>query len=138
MHTMNKIFLDTNVLLYLYATDEFEKTNKVKELLQQHQNIFISTQVLFEFSNVMYKKYKIDCNEIKRILTEFRMAFDVVIITYDALYNALSIQSKYKYSFPDSLIISTALEYGCDILFSEDMHNNHTVETNLKVINPFA
>ena len=51
--------------------------------------------------------------------------------------NALKIASKYKYSFPDSLIIATAIEYNCNVLFSEDMHHNQIIENTLKIINPF-
>lgn len=134
---MNKVFLDTNILLYLYATDEIKKTDAVKKLLEQHQNITISTQVLFEFSNIMYKKYKCSCDEIKKILEEFHRSFNIAIINYETLFNTLKIISKYKYSLPDSLILATALEYECTILFSEDMHSDQIVDSSLKIINPF-
>jgi predicted nucleic acid-binding protein len=37
----------------------------------------------------------------------------------------------------DSLIIASALENGCKILYSEDMHHNHLIEKKLRIINPF-
>lgn len=134
---MNKIFLDTNVLLYLSATDEIEKMNKAKIVLQKYDNIIISTQVLFEFSNIMRKKLKQDYHDIDQALQEFHTIFNIAIISYDTLRNALKIAAKYKYSFPDSLIVATALEYNCDILFSEDMHNDQMIENSLKIVNPF-
>ena len=47
------------------------------------------------------------------------------------------IRSKYKYSYYDSLIIATALESKCKILYSEDMHHGQIIENSLKIINPF-
>jgi predicted nucleic acid-binding protein len=40
-------------------------------------------------------------------------------------------------SYWDSLIISSALESGCKILYTEDMHHNQIIEGKLKIINPF-
>jgi predicted nucleic acid-binding protein len=47
------------------------------------------------------------------------------------------IREKHKYSIWDSLIIASALENGCKILYSEDMHHNHLIEKKLRIINPF-
>ncbi|MBV8660943.1 MAG: PIN domain-containing protein [Candidatus Dependentiae bacterium] len=133
----NKIFLDSNILIYLYSADELNKIHIIQNILDKYESIIISTQVLFEFSFVMHRKLKLDYNDIKKSLEEFHTAFDIVIINYDTLQNALKIASKYNYSFPDSLIIATALEYNCNILFSEDMHNDQIIDNNLKILNPF-
>ncbi len=133
----NKTFLDTNVLLYMYATDEPIKHNKAQAILHEHENIIISTQVLFEFSNIMHKKLKQDYHSIESALEEFHTIFDIAIIHYSTIKQALKIATKYKYSFPDSLIVSTALEYDCNLLLSEDMHHNQIIDNNLKITNPF-
>lgn len=133
----NKVFLDTNILIYLYASDEVKKTTQVKELLSKFEDISISTQVLFEFSYISHRKLKRTYTDIEKALKEFYKAFDVVLITSDMLFQALKIASDHKYSFPDSLIISAALNSGCNILFSEDMHNGQVIENSLKIINPF-
>lgn len=134
---MNKVFLDTNILIYLYASDELKKTAKVQELLTEFEDISISTQVLFEFSYISQRKLKRTYTDIEKALKEFHKAFNITLITYQMLLHALKVASNYKYSFPDSLIISAALSSDCDILFSEDMHNNQLIEDNLKIINPF-
>ena len=134
---MSKFFLDSNILIYLYTSDETGKTTAIKNLLEQNVDVFVSTQVLFEFSYVVHRKLKLGYGDIERALQEFSAAFEVKIITYNMIIRALQIASKYHYSFPDSLIITAALESECDILFSEDMHNAHIVENKLKIINPF-
>ena len=133
---MSKVFLDSNILIYLYTTDEVKKSTDIRNLLQNYADIAISTQVLFEFTHVMRRKFKRDYSDIEKILKEFHKAFDIILITYNTLQYALQIAAKHNYSFPDSLIIATALEADCEILFSEDMHNEHIIENRLKIANP--
>jgi len=35
------------------------------------------------------------------------------------------------------IYLATAIQNDCNILFSEDMHNQHLIENKLKIINPF-
>ena len=42
-----------------------------------------------------------------------------------------------NYSLYDALIISSALEANCSILYSEDMHHGHCIDKRLKIVNPF-
>jgi len=37
----------------------------------------------------------------------------------------------------DSLIIASALEADCKILYTEDLQHNHLVENKLRIVNPF-
>jgi predicted nucleic acid-binding protein len=37
----------------------------------------------------------------------------------------------------DLLIVATAIESGCSILYSEDMQHNQNIENKLVIINPF-
>jgi predicted nucleic acid-binding protein len=50
---------------------------------------------------------------------------------------ALSIAQRYKYSYWDSLILSSALENGCKVLYTEDMQDGQTIDGKLKIENPF-
>ena len=46
----------------------------------------------------------------------------------DTVRKANAIKNKYGYSFYDSLIISAALECGCNTLYSEDMQHDQTIK----------
>lgn len=48
----------------------------------------------------------------------------------------MRIQSRYLYSFYDSLIIAAALEAGCGNLYSEDLQDRQRIE-QLTIVNPF-
>lgn len=134
---MTKVFLDSNILIYLYSTDEPQKKLLVEQLIDNHDHIFISTQVLFEFSRVMRKKFKFDYKDLEQALEEFSQSFTVITVTYELLQQALKIAPKYNYTFTDILVLTTARACDCTILFSEDMHNSHLIENHVRIINPF-
>ena len=48
----------------------------------------------------------------------------------------ISLDSNIRISKCDGIIIASALEANCDILYSEDMHNG-LIENSLKIVNPF-
>jgi predicted nucleic acid-binding protein len=49
---------------------------------------------------------------------------------------AMEINIHYGYSYWDSLIIATALQTNCSILYSEDMQHDRLIEGTLKIVNP--
>ena len=54
-----------------------------------------------------------------------------------ALYrSAVSLQSRYRFSFYDSLIVAAALEAGCTRLYSEDLQHDQQIQ-QLTILNPF-
>ena len=133
----DKIFIDTNVLIYSYSIDELNKRKKVENLFNQHQELIISTQVINEFINVMLKKRKLSANELNKFLEEITEFFNISLITFSTINDALKLLTRYKYSYFDSLIIANALENDCTILFSEDMQHNQKINDRLMIINPF-
>ena len=51
----DKVFIDNNILIFLYSEDEIEKQEIAEGLSKQYSTI-ISIKVLNEISNVMIKK----------------------------------------------------------------------------------
>lgn len=94
-------------------------------------------QVLNEFINTCFKKQLLSKDDIETTINSFIEAFNLILIDVDTIKEALRIKNKYGYSYYDSLIISAALQIECNILFSEDMQHNQTIENQLKIINPF-
>ena len=53
----DRIFLDTNIIIYLYSADECDKREDAYKIV--NNNICVtSTQTLNEASNVWFKKYQ--------------------------------------------------------------------------------
>ena len=44
---------------------------------------------------------------------------------------------RYRFSWFDSLIVATALEAGCETLFTEDLQHGQVIENRLTIFNPF-
>ena len=133
----NKIFLDTNVLIYAYSETEPDKRKTVLEILQRGR-IVISTQVINEFIWVMYRKYQVGKDKLQIIGNRFLNIFEVCLIGKNTIKSALNVFVKYKFSYWDSLIIASALESGCGILYTEDMQDGQVIEGRLRIVNPFV
>ena len=63
--------------------------------------------------------------------------FDVVGWSPVLIPSALELVYRYQMSWYDSLIVATAVEARCEILYSEDMQHGMQIG-NLVVVNPFA
>ena len=130
------VFLDTNILAYLYSASEPLKRSKSISILTNYICI-TSTQALNEFSNVFIKKYKMSKDFIKQAIANISKTCSVQLITEKTIDFALDLNDKYGYSFYDCLMLASALENNCEILFSEDMASGQIIEGRLKIINPY-
>ena len=128
----DRAFFDTNVLVYLYSDHEIDKQNKAFDEFNKSER-FVSTQVLTEFCNICLKKLYFSAFEIDSALLEITETCNVIIVDDSDLRHALSIQDKYKYSYYDSLVIESALEAGCNLLFTEDMQDGQLIEGVLTI-----
>ena len=130
-----KIFLDSNVMIYAYFKQD-EKKQRVSKLLIA-QNAIISTQVLQELTNTLHRKMRVDYSIVRPILQECIDNCELKTNTSDTVFLALDIAERYGFSFYDSLIVAAALESKCTTLYSEDMHHNQHIG-NLTIQNPFT
>jgi predicted nucleic acid-binding protein len=130
-----RIFLDSNVLIYAYFKQDEKKQRISKQLISQ--NTVISTQVLQELTNTLHRKMGVDYSIVRLILQECLKNCDLNTNTFDTVFRALDIAEKYGFSFYDSLIVAAALESKCTTLYSEDMQHNQHIE-NLTIKNPFV
>ena len=129
----DKIFVDSNILIYLFSSDNLKK-GIAKGLLKKRPNI--SIQVCNEISNILMKKYKFSPQEVKTILKEILKNTILSQIDNNTIFGALDIKDRYRFSYYDSLILSSAKDLECHILYSEDMQNDQKIG-NLTIINPF-
>ena len=130
-----RIFLDSNVIIYAYFKQNEKKQRISKQLISK--NTIISTQVLQELTNTLHRKMGIDYSIVRSILRECLKNCDLNTNTSDTVFSALGIAERYSLSFYDSLIVAAALESKCTTLYSEDMQHNQRIE-NLTIKNPFA
>jgi predicted nucleic acid-binding protein len=130
-----KVFIDSNIIVYLVDNRSKEKTTKAQDFLSP--DFFISTQVIAENVNVCLKKLHLNKETTfdfaRRILNRFR----ILQITEATLLKSFEISIKYQLSSWDSIIIATAILNNCSIIYSEDMQDGLIVENSVTIINPF-
>jgi predicted nucleic acid-binding protein len=129
-------FLDTNVLVYAYS-NILDKKLRSLELLN-YSHCITSTQVLSELSNVCFNKLHYSDNVINGIVKEVMIFCDIAIVEEMTILHAISIKGRYGYSYYDSLILASALESECSVLYSEDLQHGQVIEGSLKIVNPFS
>lgn len=134
---MNKVFFDTNLLIYLATGDE-KMQETIIRISSENDFSFISVQVLNEFTSVCLKKQLLPIIKIQKYVNEFNLCFEVADVNFRNISIAFNIKKKYNYAWYDCPIIATALLNDCSILYSQDMQHKQVIEKTLTIINPFV
>jgi predicted nucleic acid-binding protein len=136
----DKVFVDTNVIVYAYDKDAGEKhqfaLNIMKDLWHSGLGI-ISTQVLQEFFVTLTNKISAPLKiSVVRETIRRLSRWDVLLIDVDIIISATELRERYKYSFWDSLIIASAIGGGAKTILSEDLADGQTIQ-GVTIKNPF-
>ncbi len=136
-----KSLLDTNVLIYCVAEDDPHKQAAARQLLRrliaEHQ-LVLSFQAVQEFLNAATKKFKktLSNHDALDFARRFLWPHCTVMPSITIYAHALDLQTRYQYSFYDSLMIGAAIEARCGTLYSEDLQHGQKIE-GVEIINPF-
>ncbi len=129
-------FFDTNIFVYAVVQDD-PRSQKAEELIAEGGTV--SVQVLYEFADVVRRKAKMPWDEVRFAIENIKtLCPDPLPITLDTHNEALTIAEKYGYRIYDALIVASALEARCTILYSEDMQDGQVVDRRLTIKNPFG
>src|SRR5271170_4988084 len=136
-----KFFLDTNI--FVYAFDPVAKTKSrvadrlIKEALASGKGT-ISYQVVQEFLNVAIRRFAnpMSAAEAEQYLNSVLHPLLAVHSSKELYVEALHLQSRYKFSWYDSLIVAAALQAECELLVSEDLQHGQKIGA-LRIENPF-
>lgn len=134
----DKVFLDSNLWIYLHAQNPIDKSHKVRTLVANNfASVVVSTQILGEIYHVLTRKRLTTPEIARQLVLEMVTKFPVLEIGTVEVLQALDVTARFGYSYWDSLIISTALNGGCEAIYSEDMQHNQKIENKLYILNPF-
>jgi predicted nucleic acid-binding protein len=126
-------FFDTNILVYAQQTGG--KADQARALFAGSGKI--SVQVLNEFTSVSRRKQRKDWREIAEAISDVLTTVDPPLaITLDMHTAARTLAENHQLSFYDALIIASAIEAGCDTLYSEDLQHGRNIG-GLAIVNPF-
>ena len=131
-------FVDTNVFVYLFASDSPAKQATARRLLDDNaENIILSTQVLGEFYATVTRKLvePLSAERALDALDEL-CGFRVRPIHAELTLSAARRSVASRLSYWDALIVESALEAGAEVLLTEDLQHGQTF-ARLRVVNPF-
>jgi predicted nucleic acid-binding protein len=131
------MFVDTNIWVYAHLEVENDsKHRKANTLVEEAlQPLVISTQVLHEYYSTMLKNKMTD-EWIQTNIEAMIEYCDVQLITLSIIRLTHRVKMRYRFSYWDSLIIASALDAGCSLLYSEDFQPQQLIENQLKIVNP--
>lgn len=137
----DKVFLDTNIIIYAYDLSAGRKHEVAKTILMDlwdSRNGLLSAQVVQEFFVSATKKISKPLNiKLAKEIVSDLLKWDIIVNDGKSILEAIGIHSRYNYSFWDSMIIQAAISGGAKILLSEDLNDGQAI-SGVKVRNPFT
>jgi predicted nucleic acid-binding protein len=135
----DRIFVDTNILVYAHDVSAGVKNTLAKQLIQElwvNKSGCLSIQVMQEFYVTVTQKVPnpMDNATAQEVIRNLRF-WNVHEPSIEDVINAIDIQIRYQVSFWDAMILQSALQLECDLLWSEDL-NPGQVYQGIKLINP--
>jgi predicted nucleic acid-binding protein len=133
-----RIFVDSNVWVYLFLQDETSKFLIAESFIEEettNSTLVISWQVINEVSHVL-KKHHFEESIIREIVENMCQLCVIQDFSVETALSASLLREKYSLSFWDSHIVAAALAADCDCLVSEDMQNNQRIN-HLSIKNIF-
>ncbi|HRC88115.1 MAG TPA: PIN domain-containing protein [Thermoanaerobaculia bacterium] len=119
-----RVFVDTNVLVYLFDKASPAKQLRSQELLSSHgsqHELVLSTQVLQEFLSVATRKLVPPLEPAEALaVVEDLTRLPVVVLETAILISAMRRTVADSLSFWDALIVEAALSANCQRMGSED------------------
>jgi len=137
-----RFFLDTNVFVYSFDAGSPKKAAQSARLIKsaiETRGGIVSYQVVQEFFNVALRRFAKPMSSAdaeQYLSTTFRPLLSVH--SSPALYGeALRIGARFRLAWYDSLIVASAIEGQCDVLYSEDFQDGQQFGT-VVISNPFV
>ena len=135
---MSLEFVDTNIFIYAHDTRAGAKRSRAIELMRDltaQDSGALSVQVLSEFYWTVTRKLGIDSAEAEEAISNFGV-WTIHQPSHAHVLRAIDLHRKLKTSWWDALILNSAIELDCKILWTEDFHHGQKIG-GLTVRNPF-
>ena len=135
---MSAEFVDTNILIYAHdggAGAKHEKSVALLKRLFDEGSGALSIQVLTEFYAAATRKLSMKNEEAEEVLRDLE-GWTLHRPSLADLLSASRLHRRHKISWWDALILNSAIELGCAVLWSEDLAHEQEYG-NVTVRNPF-
>jgi predicted nucleic acid-binding protein len=137
-----RFFLDTNVFVYAFDVNSPKKSAQAEKLIRsaiQTRGGIVSYQVVQEFFNVALRRFAkpMTCTDAEQY---FSTTFRPLLSVHSSLAlfgEAMRIAARFRLPWYDSLIVASAIEGQCSVLYSEDFQDGQQFE-DTTISNPFG
>ena len=136
----DKVFVDTNVLVYAHDKKQGYKQDAAKAILRalwDRNSGALSMQVLQEFYSTMTRKLATPLPREKVRLIVSQYALWCIETTPAEIRHAFRIEDEARINFWDAMIVAAANKAGATRILSEDLSPGQTI-AGVKIENPFA
>lgn len=136
--TVARVFLDTNVLAYLFDSRSPLKQARAEEILRAGHEIVLSTQVMLELHSVLTRKSDppLSGGEAEQVLAGLRR-WEVVAADADLVAKAARCVVEHGLSIWEAMVLEAARLAGCAELWTEDLAAGAHLR-GVAIVNPFA
>jgi predicted nucleic acid-binding protein len=136
----DRAFVDTNILVYAHDSSAGAKNERARDLVERlwfDRSGVLSTQVLQElYVSLRKAPHPMPAAQARETVADY-LRWEVFVNTGESVVEAAELETRYKVSFWDALIIQAATAAGADILYSEDFSNGQ-MYGSVRVVNPLA
>jgi predicted nucleic acid-binding protein len=132
-------FIDTNVLFYAHDESADWKRGVAKELVRRltlSGEGALSIQVLSEFYSIATGKRLLSAQAAEDVVADFGF-WTTHRPSHSDLIRASRLRERYRVNWWDALILNSAIELGCETLWTEDLSDGQQFGP-LTVRNPFT
>lgn len=135
------VFVDTNVLLYMVDDREADKRDRARAWMAvcwARRCGRLSTQVLNEFYWNVGKKFAsaLSRGDARAEVRRYQH-WQPWVIDHATVEAAWAVESRYRLSYWDALMVAAAQQQGCELLLTEDLQHDQVID-GVRVINPFC
>ncbi len=134
-----RVFLDTNVLVYLFDTRDPTKQHRAQSLLREipSASLVVSAQVLGEFYWATTRKLPtpLDHGTAESAVARFSR-LRVVAVDRQLVRDAIDLSDSVSIGYWDALIVKAASLASCPRLLTEDLNHGQVID-GVRIENPF-
>jgi predicted nucleic acid-binding protein len=136
----NRRFVDTNILVYAHDISAGGKHEPARALIEQlwaTRDGCLSVQIMQEFFVTVTRKISkpLDVAVAKEIIADLSRWY-VRVPAADDVLGAIGLHQRTGISFWDAMMVRSAVEIGCGVIYSEDL-NHGQIYDGARVENPF-
>lgn len=134
-----RVALDTNILAYAEGVNGAARESAALAIIGRlpGNSVMLPVQALGGLFNVLVRKARQSPAHARTLVLSWRDAFELIPTSPAVMLRAVDLSADHQFGIWDAVMLSAAVEGGCRLLLSEDMHDGFTWG-GTTIANPFV